>query len=273
MKIGVIGGGVVGQATAKSFVEHVEDIRVFDIIKERRTHSLPMTLECDLIFVCLPTPQSSVGNDCDVSAVDKFFSDHKGYLKNFVLRSTVPVGTTHRLREQFSLPHLIYSPEFLTARCSASDAQLPSRNIIGDPASIVEKFDAGAWRNVVGVLHGLYRERFPGIPVLLMSSDEAEFVKNGQNTLFAITVAMWNELRTFADKIGLDWSRVQEGILSDGRIALSHCRVPGPDGMRGFGGACLPKDLASFIAQNEKLDLVPALARAAQERNRKDRAR
>lgn len=272
MKIGIIGAGVVGHATARSFIEHVDEVRVHDRIKAKETHDLSTTLESDLIFLCLPTPQSSEGLACDTSAIDGFFQygmPERFKSANLVLRSTVPIGTTRRLREQYGLTNIVHSPEFLTARCAVVDAQMPARNIIGSPGFTDDRSLTTYYGNgdTADTLHALYERRFPGVPVLRMTSDESEAVKVFQNSIFAVTVSLWNELQHFAEKAGLDWERVRAAILADGRIANAHSRVPGNDGF-GFSGTCLPKDLASFVHQyRELLGFSPWVTKAAHIRN------
>ena len=266
MRIGVIGGGVVGHATARCYLEHVDEIRVYDILKERRTHHLDYVLACDLIFVCLPTPQKKNSLECDTSSVEGFFREYAvgNPAANYVLRSTVPIGTTRRLSERYNLPNLVHSPEFLTARCAVVDAQIPARNIIGIPG-----FDVLARHPYPGeTLCSLYERRFPGVPTYFLSSDESEAVKLFQNSFFAVKVAYWNEVRCLADKLGLDWERIMGAILADGRIAPSHTNVPGPDGKRGFSGSCLPKDLANLIECMWQSEVEPYVTHAAHYRNR-----
>lgn len=272
MKIGVVGGGVVGQATARSFLEHVEEVRVHDVVPQRATHSLEAVLECDLIFLCLPTPRLPGGKlECNVNYIHSFFAQlgPSNRNTNFVLRSTVPIGTTATMARTYGLKNMVHSPEFLTARCSTTDAQLPSRNLIG--ISGESRFgERACW----DVLYGLYQSRFPGVPIYLMSSDESEAVKLCVNGFFAVKVAFWNEMRAMADAYGLRWDNVMRGVLSDGRIAHSHTKVPGPDGNYGFGGECLPKDLANLIDCISKVDSLHAdVTSAALRRNEHDRNR
>lgn len=273
MKIGIIGGGTVGRATARAFVEHVDEVRVWDTLKERCTHyseGRGQVLEADLVFVCLPTPQKQDSLECDISVVEEFFKSiipTDRLTANFVLRSTVPIGTTKRLSKLYSIPNLVHSPEFLTARCAVTDAHTPSRNIIGSPAVAVNNpGDSCRYK-----LWDLYTTRFPGVPCYLMPSDESEAVKLFVNGFFATKIAYFNEVRTLADKLGLDWGRVMEGVLSDGRIAHSHMQVPGPDGKRGFGGACLVKDLNSLVYQFISNDLEAFVTVGSGLRNEKDR--
>lgn len=258
MKIGIIGGGVVGHATARVFMEHA-DVLVYDKMRGRSTHDLLDVIECDLVFVCLPSPKSKMGSWCDTTIIEECFGFMSGaYGKsNLVLRSTVPIGFTRRMAETYKLPNLVHNPEFLTARCALVDSQTPARNIIGKPS----------WQTdatCCATLEAIYRRRFPGVPVLVMSSDESEAVKVGLNSFFAVKVAYFNELRCLCDMHGLDWETVRAGILSDGRIAHAHTQVPGPDGKRGFGGTCLPKDLASMVDQ---LGEAGMLCNAALRRN------
>lgn len=271
LKVGVVGGGVVGQATARSYLEFVDEVRVYDIVNEKSTHSLTRVLECDVIFICLPTPQNELDLSCNLSYLRSFFGDHRGYRKNFVLRSTVPVGTTNQFYEEFELPNLVHSPEFLTARCATTDAQMPARNIIGLPRSAPLLTDK-EYNNIGGQLRDLYKKRFPQVPTLVMRSDESELVKLAVNSFFATKVAFFNEVHCLAEQFDMLWSNVMKGILSDGRIAHSHTNVPGRDGF-GFGGSCLPKDLANLIHCLEAAGVNPEITYAVHQRNIEDRKR
>lgn len=234
MRIGVIGNGVVGHATARCYMEHAE-VLVYDVVPEKSPNRLHETImDTDLVFVCLPE-----------AAVDEFFS-HCDSSRHYVLRSTVQVGTTKRLAEKYGLDHVVHSPEFLTARCAVTDAQLPARNIVGVPTF-------GSVNACCHAVCNLYSDRFPGVPLYSMLSDESELVKLATNAFFAVKVAYFNEINALAEKLDLDWPRIMEGILADGRIAHAHTNVPGPDGKYGFGGACLPKDLVQLIDCVERI--------------------
>lgn len=288
MRIGVIGGGTVGHATARCFMENHE-VRVFDTNPALRTHSGDQVLECDIVFICLPTPQQPDHLNCDTSILEQQFSylgtpEHRD--KNYVLRSTVPVGFTEQMVTKYKLINLVHSPEFLTARCAVTDAQLPARNIIGYPhwnfvhgssadyVTYLREYTQPHERGFV-TLCKLYQERFPGAPTYYVTSKESELVKLITNAFFAVKIAFFNEMHWFAEQSGMDWDRVLEGVLSDGRISHSHTSVPGPDGQFGFGGGCLPKDLANLIAcgMSPPRNLGMPLCRAALDRNEMDRGR
>jgi nucleotide sugar dehydrogenase len=283
--IGIVGGGTVGAATARALVEHVKDVKIYDVLPERRTESNVWdVLQCDIAFVCLPTPQKRDSLKCDTSILEKFFEEVAECRTNIVLRSTVPVGFTRRMREKYILPNLVHSPEFLTARCADLNAQCPARNVIG-----------GFWNGEPGsnasyIVRDLYLKRWPHVPCLLVNSDESEAGKLALNSFFATKVAYFNELYLFCQRAGLNWNNVRDVVVGDGRVHPSHTLVPGPDGWYGFGGTCLPKDLASLVHQMEELGMQSILdekqaqehgygsvaslvCRAAYERNKLDRKR
>lgn len=259
MKIGIIGGGVVGRATARAWLEHCEQVCIYDLLPQRRTHDLADTLNCDLVFVCLPTPGNHDGT-LNCAAIDQFFGGiqssrgHHGSDVNFVLKSTVPIGTTRRLAYEYGLPYLVHSPEFLTARCAVEDACNPAQLLVGLTGN---GYNALPLRQAHAI-------RFPGVPVHIMSSNESELVKLAQNSLFALKIAALNELNSYANSQDMEWDNVLDGILGDGRVGRSHTQVPGPDGKYGFGGKCLPKDLSQLVHELGEAGMV---FNAAQRRN------
>jgi UDPglucose 6-dehydrogenase len=259
MRIGIIGGGVVGKATFRSWVEYAEQCRVYDIDPARGTgHKLEEVLDAELIFVCLPTPKSNNQLACDTSLLDQFFAPHANSKLNFVLRSTVPIGTTTRLREQYKLNNLVHYPEFLTARCSIADAHLPARNVIGGLEC----------RCKVDLIRAVER-RFKGTPLFLLTSEESEAVKLLTNGYFGVVISYFNEAFDLCQRLNMDWLYVLKAIMADGRIPHSHNLVPGPDKQRGFGGDCLPKDVANLLDCMDRAEVHPPpfVTRSAYERN------
>jgi UDP-glucose 6-dehydrogenase len=257
MTVGIIGGGTVGQATARAYVEHVKKVRVYDEAGDRGTECLHYTLKTDILFVCIPEANLDY---CFSSGIHNHGDSFR--CSNLVIKSTVPIGTTRRLQKDYGIPNLVHSPEFLTARRATLDAQMPSRNIIGYPEFV--PIDENTSQHP---LADLYQQRFPYVPILKMMSDESEAVKLFQNAFFAVKVSFWNEVRSLADKLGLDWRMVREAILADGRIHPSHTQVPGPDGQRGFGGTCLPKDLVTLLNQYTEHEVPNSIMDAVLWRN------
>lgn len=270
-RVGIVGGGVVGQATAKSFFEHVKEVQVYDVSPVRRTHnSLLHVLESDLVFICLPSPQKEDDLGLDVTIIYDFFAElavkypHRLSQFHFVLKSTVPIGTTLHLARTYGMD-IVHSPEFLTARCAVLDAQIPNRNIIGSNDRLSD---------TTGRLYKLYTQRFPHVPIVHCTSSESEAVKLFTNAFFATKVAFWNEMSLIAKRLKLDWTTLIDTILLDGRIHPSHTTVPGPDGQFGFGGTCLPKDLSEVAVTLKNLGWGDVfVTNAAYQRNQMDRGR
>ena len=235
--IGIIGNGFVGNAVYQNFRDKVST-KVYDVDKNRSPNTLKEVLEQDFVFVCLPTPMTSDGS-CDLSILNEFF-DTLYFLENeetiFIIKSTVPVGTTKKLAQRF---RVIHNPEFLTARNAVNDFANADRNIIGGERELAEKFAEMFFLN------------FRNIPNMIVSSDESEAIKYFSNTFLAYKVAYFNKMFDFCQTLGLDYDKVARGVAADHRIGPSHTKVPGIDNDRGFGGTCFPKDLNSLIVQME----------------------
>lgn len=269
MRIGIIGGGVVGSALAKSLSEFCP-VSLFDVDPKRSAGSEEEAVSADLCFVCLPTPKRKDAAGLDTRVLDGFFKRYEGTAgkRQFVVRSTVPIGYTRSVVERFKVTAL-HSPEFLTARCSFLDAQIPNRNIVGTP--LFDGAGHGHLDAAATALSNLYVGRWPHVLLMPLSSCESEAVKLLTNTFFAIKVAAFNELKTICDAKGLLWETVLRTMLLDGRISPSHTQVPGPDGKPGFGGECLPKDADEVLKTLTEFDLPSMMTMGAIYRNVLDR--
>ena len=171
------------------------------------TSDLPeATRDADLIFIAVGTPSRRGDGHADLkyvfAAAEEIANNVSGYTV-IVNKSTVPVGTTEQLNGEYDI-NIIHSPEFLTARTAVTDFICPSRHIIGGhPARGINK------------LQKLYESRFPGVPCLIMSSDESEFVKYFANCFFATKVSFFNEMRVFSDAKCLDWQNIDNFQIED----------------------------------------------------------
>lgn len=294
-RVGIIGGGFVGRAVARGFLEHSREVRIFDTDPARATHSLRETWQSDFVFVCVPTPAMPDGKpNCSIvtAAIHAYAElaadDWPREIPKpaIVIRSTVRPGFTAFIQRLLlgrpgRKTGVVHSPEFLTARCAHTDFATPARNIIG----MVRRFDfkdAGETGDAAGMnghdaerrsaiaatlLRKLYEARFPGVPVQMMTSTESEITKLAMNAFFACKVDFFNLLKQICDAANADFETVRGGMLSDGRIAHAHTAVPGPSGGYGFGGACLPKDLLSLLTFGNKFGIAGELLRAAHEHN------
>ena len=254
MKIGIIGNGFVGSAVANGFAKY--DVKVFDKNLDASKNSLEEVLSQDFVFVSVPTPMKDVmGADCNLSIIESCFSEIESLGSNavFIIKSTVPIGTTKSLQRKHKNLKIIHSPEFLTAKFAKEDFINADRHIIGytNKKSIGEKAIK------------LFKKAFPNIQTVLMKSDESESVKYIANCFFATKVSFFNEVHCLIEKLGLDWHSIINGVISDKRIGQSHFQVPGHDGDKGFGGTCFPKDINALIKTFEKNGLDPKLLKAA----------
>ena len=232
-KIGIIGNGFVGNAIYQNIKDKIKDVFVFDVDSQKSYNTKDETISCDIVFVCLPTPMKEKnGGECNLSYIDTFFDSLPNDIDGiFVIKSTVPIGTTKNISQKRTDLKIIHNPEFLTARNSVEDFNSADRNIIGGYLEWAE------------ILRTFYSEYFPHIPTTIVSSDESETIKYFSNTYLSVKVAYFNLLYDLCQKLGMDYDDVKDGIISDKRIGVSHTLVPGIDGDRGFGGTCFPKDL------------------------------
>jgi nucleotide sugar dehydrogenase len=265
IKIGVIGNGFVGGAIVRGFSTYC-DVRVYDNNPKKSMHSLLHTLQSDFVFVCLPTPMTDAeGGEANLSILKDFFRDIESFgqqIKHnpvYVIKSTVPVGTTQQIAKENRMRNILHYPEFLTARTADLDYISASRHIIGQ----LENADEPADR-----LHELLKERFPGSRILRTDSNESEMIKYASNCFFATKVMFFNEMRLLSDELNMEWDTVLEGVISDGRIGQSHHQVPGHDGDYGFGGTCFPKDINAMIRTMEKYGIDPIVLKSVWEQNK-----
>jgi len=253
--IGIVGNGFVGNAVHQNLKDKV-DCKVFDVDSRRSLNTFEEVIGQEFIFVCLPTPMKSTG-ECDLSILDDFFNSLPEEVNGtFIIKSTVPVGTTKKYSTNYKV---IHNPEFLTARNAVDDFGNSERNIIGGDKDLCKKFAT------------LFEELFPNIPNIIVSSDESEAIKYFSNTFLAVKVAYFNKMYDFCEKLNLNFDLVSNGVTLDSRIGKSHSKVPGVDGDRGFGGTCFPKDLNSLVVQMEKNELDASMLKSVWEYNQQIR--
>ncbi len=258
MKLGIIGNGFVGNAIAHAFIPCME-VKIYDKDPQKSFNSLEDVVnDSDVVFISVPTPMNTDGV-IDLSIVESVFEDISNTFDNtketvFVLKSTVVPGTTRSIKEKYQNLRIVFNPEFLTERHARFDFLNQSRIVLGFESD-VDAHGGNTNRNVK-TLQLLYNKRFSSNNFIITNYETAELIKYFNNLFFAVKVSFMNEMKMVCDKVEvINWRKAISGFVSDGRVGDSHLQVPGPDGKRGFGGSCFPKDINAFIKFSDSVGL------------------
>lgn len=238
--------------------------------------------ECDLLFFCLPTPLNHDGT-CYTKILEDTLARCSNPFK--IVRSTVPVG--------FSAKHGCYfMPEFLTEARWENDFRSTKEWIVGIPTGSSATITAGNSDSDSGsvislaaaAITNIQREEFKSRisklikrshkngsidspAVVFCDTNEAEMLKLMKNCFLSAKVGLMNEFYDFARAANVDYNTVVELAKKDARMGTSHYQVPGPDGRRGFGGTCFPKDTHSLYCQMTRHGMTPYIFPAILSRN------
>ena len=265
----------MGTAIKSGFEKHYT-LETYDKYDESKStcNLFDLVAECEVIFVCVPTPMNKDGSchtdivEDVVKEIDKWVERH--YRDVFydpqqkrkpivVIKSTVPPGTTDRLHKKYKNLDVIFNPEFLTEANFIEDFKNQTRIILGGT------------RKGTNLLRQVYSKVFPTAHIIKTGSITAEMVKYMTNAYLATKVSFSNEIKQICDKVGADYDKVVEYTTLDDRFGKTHWSVPGPDGDCGFGGHCLPKDINALISVAQEFGIEAEVLEAVVETNDKVR--
>jgi UDPglucose 6-dehydrogenase len=245
--IGIIGLGVVGSAIYESLQEKKIELVGYDKYKNGGIGSLEECINCDILFLCLPTPYSDKLNGYDLSPLDDIID--KLNLINYngivLVKSTVTPGTTENFAIKYPNLNFVHNPEFLTARNAKYDFINQNQIVIGKTSTCDPiKFNS---------LINFYKEYWSTSTLSICDSGESEIMKLGCNTFYAVKIQYLTELYLLCKKENLDFDKVKNMMLLNGGMGPNYTNVPGHDGSISYGGMCFPKDtnaLCSFMINN-----------------------
>jgi len=229
MKIGIVGLGVVGKACRSGFERLGYSVSVHDIILNT---SIEQVLDTEIVYVCVPTPSNESG-ECNTDIVTSVVANliDKNYTGVIAIKSTVTPGTTQKLIDTFG-DTIVFVPEFLKERSAEYDFVFDHRLLLVGTENVNHYY-------LVQRSHGDLPKQ-----IMRTSPTEAEFTKYYHNSFNALRVVFANVFYEMTTQLGANYDTVKSAFLAQGNVPDEYLDVK-PE-LRGYAGACLPKDVIAL---------------------------
>lgn len=258
INVGVIGCGTVGNAII-SALRKSNDVNILmsDKFKDGPEYLHVSELkDCDVVFVAVPTPFDENMMSVNLEPVFSSTQDlgDSGFKGVLVIKSTIPPGTADAIAKRMPDVRVVFNPEFLREKTAVHDFYNQRNIIFGKNESFTQE-DKGLLLNIfVRIIN-----KFDEAEVTFTDYKTSELVKYSQNVMFASRVAMCNIIFDACKRFNVDYDELKGlAFYNQPLIGRNVVEVPGPDGLRGFGGKCLPKDTAGFNSFHES-DVLSAI--------------
>ena len=254
MKFIIAGYGFVGKAVANA-LKNAHEIVIHD--PQYTDYKIIDHHDADGIIICVPTPTTENGI-CDASIIADIL-DNVPIFMPVLIKSTVTPAIAEGLEEVYPNHSIVYSPEFLRSTTANQDFLNQKYVILGgeDPECF--------WQE-------LFQTTLPNCRMVFnCSAKEACMVKYASNSFLALKTSYFNQLYDVCQKTGMDFDVVRQLLTHDARIGSDHTMVPGPDGQRGWGGHCFPKDTTAFVQWTTTIEAPVTLVESAIQYNNKVR--
>ena len=240
MKIGIVGAGFVGGAIKNAYDTYNVPVIVRDPFKGFDA-SWKDIRDCHGVFVCVPSPSKENG-EADISYLEDVLENLKGMKGVIISKVTAPPSVYAKLQTKY--PNLVHAPEFLVAATAKEDYINGTFGFIGGDekyAPLAEEIIRLSQRHLTSVKY--------------CSIQEASLAKYTINCFLALKVGFMNQIYDLSEAVGVDYEVLRDLLSGEERLGTSHFNVPGPDGQRGFGGACFPKDTKALNAEANNHDV------------------
>tara|TARA_B100001057_G_scaffold379728_1_gene385324 strand:- start:2470 stop:3225 length:756 start_codon:yes stop_codon:yes gene_type:complete len=240
VKLSLIGYGFVGQAVHEVLKDHYE-VKIID----PKYNDNVILNDSDGYIICVPTP-TTLSGACDMTIVEKVVKACPND-KPILIKSTISLeGWRKDIEPQQK--EITFSPEFLTAANANEDFKRQNKMLFGGG-------NVEFWNDVFILCKGF--------EPIYATVEELILTKYLRNSFLATKVAFFNEVYDLCESADIDYNQVKALVGMDERITHSHMLIPGPDGDRGFGGACFPKDTEALLYSANVLDTkLPTLQTA-----------